>query len=165
MFCRNCGEKLEDGDRFCIKCGTPIVQQHEIGNIIQEENNSNNQLNQLNAAVVNNKVIDNNMSEEDKKNANMLCIISLILTYGSGIFPIFSVLENPDSNNIFSILCSMGPLIGLVLMIIARIKYPNSKFAKVVMWIYIINIIIMMIGLLLLIITCYAAIQSCSGMG
>lgn len=24
MYCKNCGRKLEDGDRFCSKCGTPV---------------------------------------------------------------------------------------------------------------------------------------------
>ena len=26
MFCENCGAKLEDGDRFCVECGTPVEE-------------------------------------------------------------------------------------------------------------------------------------------
>lgn len=25
MFCRNCGTKLKDGDKFCLNCGTPVL--------------------------------------------------------------------------------------------------------------------------------------------
>lgn len=27
MFCRNCGQQLEDNVRFCLSCGTPVVKQ------------------------------------------------------------------------------------------------------------------------------------------
>ena len=29
MFCSKCGNQLKDGDRFCTKCGTPVVKQKE----------------------------------------------------------------------------------------------------------------------------------------
>lgn len=31
MFCRRCGEKLEDNVQFCPKCGSP-VNQNPVGN-------------------------------------------------------------------------------------------------------------------------------------
>lgn len=39
MFCRNCGNKLENGTMFCGKCGTP-VQQVPRGNPLNMEVNS-----------------------------------------------------------------------------------------------------------------------------
>ena len=155
MFCTNCGEKIENGDKFCIKCGTPVVHTEELQNLVQQSNKT----------VINNNISENSMSEEDKKNANILCIISLICTYGSGLFPLLTTLNNSESESMFSSVFSMGPLIGLVLMIIARIKYPKSTFAKILMWVYIVNIIILIIGMIVLMIACYSMIQSCKGMG
>ena len=30
-FCRNCGNEINDADRFCLKCGSPIVEAADIG--------------------------------------------------------------------------------------------------------------------------------------
>ena len=30
MFCSKCGNQLKDGDRFCAKCGTPVVKESEL---------------------------------------------------------------------------------------------------------------------------------------
>jgi uncharacterized membrane protein YhaH (DUF805 family) len=29
MFCKNCGEQINDGGKFCTKCGTPVVPQQQ----------------------------------------------------------------------------------------------------------------------------------------
>ncbi len=34
MFCTNCGKQLEDGDRFCGNCGTPVENPTEISPVI-----------------------------------------------------------------------------------------------------------------------------------
>ena len=30
MFCSKCGNQLKDSDRFCAKCGTPVVKESEL---------------------------------------------------------------------------------------------------------------------------------------
>ena len=75
---------------------------------------------------------DNN---NDENKAIPLCIGSLVL--------------------IFGILGGIGIITGIVLMIVARIKYPKSIFAKVLMWLYIIVLLIAVIVFVYCIISRY----------
>ena len=101
--------------------------------------------------------------QQDKKKANILCTLSLILGFlGTIVLPV--ILAGAESwfdadsassefisellataNMIPFFLTGMCTLTGIVLMIIARVKYPRSTYAKVVMWIYIVGIIIYVI--------------------
>lgn len=90
----------------------------------------------------------NNDHNNDNKNATTLCVISIICTVVSVIcgplarFVEVLAVSNGNSvaktfTGIFTALASLGSLAGLTLMIVARVKYPKSKFAKVLMWVYI----------------------------
>lgn len=129
MFCINCGTKIEENDSFCINCGKPVTK----GNI-QEEHL---------------KTSEEQIEENNK--ANILCILSLLFTYGLNI-PLFLY---GSSDSILSDFSGLSTLIGLILMSIARVKYPNNKFAKIIMWIYIISIVGIITLLIVTIITCY----------
>ena len=61
-------------------------------------------------------------------------------------------------NNILFLL----PLIGLMLMIIARVKYPTYTFGEVLMWIYLI-IIYLDIWIMFMLTICGYLIYSCAG--
>ena len=151
MFCTNCGTQIEKDDRFCINCGKPVTT--SITSNIIEEGHSKMEVKQI-------------KKEEDDKKANILCILSLLFTYGLNIFPILSYRNNYNTGSRFlSGFSGLFPLIGLVLMIIARVKYPNNKFAKVVMWIYIISLLGMVLLFIVVMIACYSIISSCRGMG
>ena len=158
MYCPNCGEKMEEKDNFCIKCGTPK------NNTIGVESNIPNT--QISSTSINNgqqkPIKVDNISEEDNRKANLICTISLILTYGYSLFSKLISYGNSNISEIFDSFAGLAPLIGLVLMIYARVKYPNNKFAKVLMWIYIINVIIAIVGMIIIVATCTSMIQSCS---
>ena len=134
MYCTNCGNELKNDRNFCSNCGSKI-----------ENNNVNNQ---------NNVTIKNEKSEDDKY-ANILCIISIILTFGASF--VLGILSYNARNleSAFDYIGGLCPLIGLVLMIVARVKYPNNKFAKILMWIYIVLIILGIVAFILLTIACY----------
>ena len=145
MYCKNCGEKIEDGKLECTKCGTKIEDKKEEIKDAEIVNNS--------------KSVNNNFvpSEEDEKNANLLCVISLILYFGSSVI---SGLLYSISSVTGSYLINIGglcPLAGIVLMIIARVKYPKNKFAKVLMWLYIILTLLAIIAVILLFAACVHA--------
>lgn len=95
--------------------------------------------------------------KHDNSQANLLCTISVILTFGVSLiihlFPILDVVEYITSS------CSLA---GLVLMIIARVKYPKNTFAKVLMWLYIIGIIISTILMIAVFVMCGTACISCA---
>lgn len=89
--------------------------------------------------------------------ADKLCIISLICYFGSSIIStilstvlgsitsVATELDSGNADNLFSnillwpitLVLSLGPLAGIILMIIARIKAPKNTFGKILMWVYI----------------------------
>ncbi len=93
---------------------------------------------------------------EEKKNANRLCIISLVLYLSPLIWGLF----NSRVSRLISGACSIA---AIVLMIVARVKYPKNTFAKVLMWIYIAFIILGVITLILAWIFLIEMINSCAG--
>ncbi|MCR4669713.1 MAG: hypothetical protein K5643_00825 [Saccharofermentans sp.] len=110
--------------------------------------------------------------ERRKKKANTLCFISL----GLQILPFIlaglcvaglnmSEFQTKDSSNsLITIILSMmesSNIASWVLMIIARVKYKESVFAKVLMWVYIALIALYIIAVVAFIAWC---VSSCSGM-
>lgn len=137
MYCRNCGTKIIENNNFCSNCGAPIKS-------VINENNIQHETNQI-----------------DKRNneAKILCILSLIFTYSPWVI---TSLLSQVSTILANIIGGLSPLIGLVLMVIARTKYPESKLAKAVMYIYITSIVASLIFFIILYTVLYF---TCSDMG
>jgi uncharacterized membrane protein YvbJ len=143
-YCKYCGKELEENATFCGNCGKEIEQ-------INTTSNVNN--------ISNNKI--EKSTNTDEEDARIYCILSLVCTFFSGI--ITKILYSLNIN-IYSItpLCT---IIGIVLMIYARVKYPKSKFAKVLMWLYLILFILGILMIIVLIICCFEIIDSCGDIG
>ena len=138
MYCVKCGKQLNENEKFCPNCG-------EVNRLLEDNNQQNN--------VV---------QPKENDGATLLCILSLIFMYfAPGV--IVAVVENLFPSIEF--LGGLSPLAALVLMIVARVKYPKSTFAKVLMWIYIIQIILAIIGFILLVAFCYVMCGSCEELG
>ncbi len=122
------------------------------------------------------------MSEQDKRTCNILCIVSIILVGLPILSDILSFVfsyafyagtdlfeEVPYLTNILYGTTGLMWVSGIVLMIIARVKYPQSLFAKVLMWVYIalfiISVVLMIIAIIALAVLCSACIEMCRGMG
>lgn len=156
-YCEKCGNKIEEGADFCTSCGNSLkpVQQNNIQKNKQP------------------------LSPEDNKKANMLCGLSLLLSYGiPGLGAFLSYLASSNSTiiqylgNLISSVVGLSSIAGIVIMIIVRIKYPQNTFGKVLMWVYIVEYILLIILGIVIVIACSAAISdfnnffsSCSSMG
>ena len=90
----------------------------------------------------------------------MLCIISLILFFGVSMISVALESVVKLSSNVMSVISSFCELAGIVLMIIARVKYPYNKFAKILMWIYIVLIVL---GIICFIVMVFACSLACGG--
>ena len=149
MKCDKCGYLLIEGDNFCRNCGKTITNIQQQVNIPQQV-----------PAVKNIK--------DDNGKANLLCVLSLLLYFLAPIiFIVIDIvlallLENANYLGVsgFSVLCRLA---GFILMIVARVKYPNNMFAKVLMWIYIGLLAAGLIGVILLVVMCAYIIQECNG--
>lgn len=124
----------------------------------------------------------NQMTPKDKKNAHILCYISL----GLYLVPVlcnmlfyFLYMTNTanrtqeliQTSEVFrlsdAVLAILVPISGIcyiaaiVVMIVARVKYPACIFAKVLMWVYITLFIITMVIFAIIMITCAIACDNC----
>lgn len=130
MYCEKCGEKIKEGNSFCTNCGTP----KKIINKVEEKEENK-------VEVTPTVVVVNNAVDEDNKKANLLCTISVLLYFVGPlaifIIALFSSLISRSLGSIISALSGATRIAAIVLMIVARVKYPNNTFAKVLMWIYI----------------------------
>lgn len=111
----------------------------------------------------------------DDKFANLLCWISLAClivpfilsplgakilsaTSGTAVGGLFSFL-----NSVFSILFTLARILGVVLMIYVRIKYPRNIFGIVLMWIYIIILILTILFIIFIMVLCNGCMDGMSG--
>jgi hypothetical protein len=121
MKCEKCGTDLVQGEKFCRNCGAENVN------------------NTTSTEEVTPEVVSGPNQEQRTQEANRLCIISLILYFGSSLIAgiINFVIGDSGLSNAITSLAALGPLAGIILMIVAKVKYPDNKFAKVLMWVYI----------------------------
>ena len=111
-------------------------------------------------------------TRQDKKKANIMCIISLCLTFGMSI--LFSLIiwilgtTGMGEESILE-LTSIGIMIllpayiaGIVLMIIVRVRFRRSVFGKVLMFIYIALAVISLISVVFLVGACIESCQNAS---
>ncbi len=112
-----------------------------------------------------------------KKQANILCFISLGLHFlpellsgvlGAILDSIRDASEIANSSEAFTSVLSLilgGTYIASwVLMIIARVKYKESVFAKVLMWIYIGILALSILAVILIIAMCAYLVKDCQGL-
>jgi hypothetical protein len=153
MFCPNCGNKFEENDMFCTSCG--MRKGTHVPALNEGENNQS----------INTPPVVNSLTEaKDNRNAGVLCIISLACFFG---MPVISVLLNILLKEYYITyeLSGLGTIAGIVLMIVARTKYPQNTFAKVVMYIYIVLFILSIIGIIYVAVLLLWACYGCSHMG
>jgi magnesium-transporting ATPase (P-type) len=99
-------------------------------------------------------------SPKDKKRANILCIISLLLLFG-GFIVNYLLIENN--------ITKVSPLNGIfflgsfILMIFVNVKYPKNKFGKVLKILYIAQAVIALIVFLAVMAWCVSCLKDCSG--
>lgn len=132
-ICPNCGANNKTDSNFCVSCGTKI-EQNDV------------------------ETVNNQSVKSEASNAKMLGIISLVLYFaGTTILSIVTSFLSESFSVMFSSLTGLCPILGIIVMIIGRVKYPTNKFLKVVMWIIIGSIIFSLVATVIFMIWCYVA--------
>lgn len=173
-FCGNCGAAILVEDSLTndhVNHGNNTSNKNQSNRVYTNDGNSfvikNPGDNTPVAFAVPNKELYRDMYNEktsrpskvDERNANMLSLFSLIFGFGADTLIALIGLFLPKVKELLTNLGIVGglPLVGLVLMIVARVKYPQNKFAKIVMWIYIVSAILTIIGIMVFFVTCLTA--------
>lgn len=156
-FCLHCGKSIYNhGQKFCSNCGAELIPGTKFCGVCGMSLNPNN--------VVSDRVVNNNhnkVSNEDGSTPTVLGIVALVLYFIGA--PLISSLFYGLSGNLkssLSSLSSIAPLAGLVTMIYGRVKYPNNKFLKFVMWVILISILLGIVLFVLFFIWCWATCAS-----
>ena len=88
----------------------------------------------------------NNSIDIDKKRAEKMATIALYMFY---VAPLFSAyLGSVAYNSLLVLVCKiliLGPIVGIIVMIVGRIKYPYNNSLRVVMWAIIVTIMVMLV--------------------
>lgn len=111
--------------------------------------------------------------------AEKLCIASVICYFGapiissilSSITDFTSSLSSSNADDLLSnvmfwpigLVLALGPLAGIILMIIARVKAPKNTFGKVLMWVYIALFILKVLAIIAIILLFGAMVAACAG--
>ncbi len=155
MICRHCGKEHVGEGEFCPFCG--LKNDAAEGEVLSTADS------------------DNAPPEEemhgDKPQTKLLCILSLIFGFGAPAVvyagnELLDILFRDVSfvqkmTDFAGEIAVLFPVAGLVLMIVARVKDPKSKFGKIVMWIYIAATILAVILAVILIFAFVYAMVSC----
>ncbi len=112
-------------------------------------------------------------TNEDRKKANILCIVSLICFFvvpslEVAFFKMINTISVNLSGNTTSEIVrggigSISFMAAWALMIYVRVRYKKSIFGKVLMWLYISMVIIFVIFIVAIIVACGQAIKNCPG--
>lgn len=154
----------------------PQQNSNETVDITKQPVNNDNQQNTMYQQQVNvdyqgqpNMVYQQPMNTEyvDEHEANVLAGVSLACIIGSRVMLIVSTIVNgliasEESIigvllNLFSGLTGIVSLVGLVTMIITRVKYPKNKLGKAAMWTYIVITILELLAVIIFTVACIAA--------
>ena len=135
MKCKNCGKELNDEEDYCSSCGLKV--EYTIEDTKKEEN--------THPDIMQTPV-------DDQKQANTLCIISMILYFGSGIISaiIAALADKIPHLSSLSGLVGFCPLAGFIICVVARARYPKSKFAKTLLIVYIVLFVLAVVAVILL---------------
>ena len=107
--------------------------------------------------------------KETNKKANILSLISIFLLYlNIGVALVFEYLKI-EMNDLIENVTGIFPLIGLIMMVYVRVKYPKNVLGKVSMWLYIATFVISIVLLVVAIVACgitfVACVEGCGRIG
>lgn len=107
--------------------------------------------------------------KETNKKANILSLISIFLLYlNIGVALVFEYLKI-EMNDLIENVTGIFPLIGLIMMVYVRVKYPKNVLGKVSMWLYIATFVISIVLFVVAIVACgitfVACVEGCGRIG
>lgn len=133
MFCKNCGNKIEEGTLFCSKCGVKV---DSTNNIVSETlgNNFNNNVNNTPNANLNNNTSSNlvnnqsNISNQESQNinSNLINNQNTVNNIGNNQNSNTTNVSTKKNNTLFIIIVIIASIIILTLISFIVVKMLSS---------------------------------------
>ena len=133
--CNRCGMVNTLDAVYCSNCG----------GYLDSNMNSNNNMNM-------NNNMNNNIDIDKKKGNNMATISALLFYLGAEVVVIISKII-PVIGDLIYDMRGLCPITGIVIMIVGRVKYPDNRSLKVLMWAIIVTIAVIIIFAVLYIVS------------
>ena len=161
MKCNKCGTDNNKENIYCNNCGQKLTN---------EKNDSINNSREINITEEQKDIFSTEEKEikntNNEKEAKIIGLISLGLFFLGSFSLNFLATLFPKSLKMFiSTLSGMCPMAGIVTMIMGRIKYPENRFLKGVMWSIIVAITLCIIAIILFTIWCYVTCRDYDASG
>ena len=157
MKCSKCGHEINKEDKFCRECGQVVENNTPIKEEKKEE--------------VKVEVTTPTKPASSKDEATTLCVYSIICYVATPILTIiFQYLgERYSFFALFSRVTMLLPFVAYGLAIYAKVKYPESKFAKVLLIVYIVLFVLAIVLMIVAVIACAVflknCLEGCNGLG
>jgi len=151
MFCRNCGNKINNGAKYCEKCGNQVLYQNN--NTVQANNKSN----------VPNLCVASYILLGIIAFSHISFIIAALITANSEISDFMM-----SSSFVGLLSAPVTYIIGLIITIVAKIKFPKNRHPNILIILYVIMGLILVaeiIFVISLINSCISAINNCNNLG
>lgn len=135
MFCKNCGNKIEEGTLFCSKCGVKVESESNIVNGTLE-NNFNNNVNNTSNGNLNNNIssdlannqnnISNQINESPNTNNNLINNQNTVNNIGNNQNSNMTSINTKKNNTLFIIIVIVASIVVLTLISFIIVKMLSS---------------------------------------
>lgn len=155
MKCSKCGKELSEGDKFCRECGQVVGEEPKTESITETKGKVEIKKEEVKSTPAPVTPV--------KDNSALLCGLSLACFFGGPILLaiIIAIFGEGDYFVIIERMLFLLPLIAYGLCIYARIKYPQSTFAKVLLIVYIVLFVAAIFLLIIFLVACFSLIENC----
>jgi len=128
MFCKNCGQKLEEDSKFCIKCGTPVNTSSVPNTPPTAEAFSGVTTEQTQKNAVGETPSQKSEPEvqTDKKHDNLVKYIVII----TGILFVSALIFHNDIIGIIAVVAIIASVIISIIQVIKKAKAENAAIDK-----------------------------------
>ncbi len=176
MKCSKCGYEINEGDKFCRECGQVVESTTPEKEVKEKTKNVEEPKEEVKEEVKTEVTTVTNKPEEKRivssmANDTFFCLCSIICYIACPLLTgLFAYLDTKsDVFSPFVRIPMLLPFAAYGLAIYAKVKYPESKFAKILLIIYIVLFVLGIILMIIAVIACAIflrdCLEGCQGLG
>lgn len=158
MKCPKCGNETNKEDKFCRECGELLKEETK-----EEVKKEEPKKEEVKEETKQENVVEEKRIISSMANDTFYCVLSLILYFGGPTLSrFFATLRDYASVfGFFEKIFVLTPLVAFGLAVYAKVKYPKSLFAKVLLIVYICLFALALLSIIVLLVACDIMLKNC----